>query len=91
MAQAQGGQGSNGQESAKAAVPRDARWWTGLSGDAKNTFLEGYAASMSYSDPQDFKRSDQCCPRHVRDLLESKSSKGRGISGIGGPKGETHQ
>ena len=47
MAQAQGGQGSNGQGSVKAAVPRDARWWTGLSGDAKNTFLDGYTAAMS--------------------------------------------
>jgi hypothetical protein len=47
MAQAQGGQGPNGQESVKAAVPKDALWWTGLSGEAKNTFLEGYTAAMS--------------------------------------------
>ena len=47
MAQVQGGRGSNGQGSVKAAVPRDAGWWAGLSGDAKNTFLDGYTAAMS--------------------------------------------
>lgn len=47
LAQAQGGQGSTGQETLKSAVPRDARWWAGLSGDAKNTFLDGYTAAMS--------------------------------------------
>lgn len=32
----------------KAAAPRDARWWTSLSGNTKNTFLEGYKAAMSH-------------------------------------------
>lgn len=47
MAQAQGGQEPDGQGPAKAAAVRDARWWTGLSVDAKNTFLDGYTAAMS--------------------------------------------
>jgi hypothetical protein len=42
-------QGAGGQESpGKAAVPRDARWWASLSGNTKNTFLDGYKAAMSH-------------------------------------------
>jgi hypothetical protein len=32
----------------KAAAARDARWWTSLSGNTKNTFLDGYKAAMRH-------------------------------------------
>jgi hypothetical protein len=42
-------QGAGAQKPpAKAAAPRDARWWTSLSGNTKNTFLDGYKAAMSH-------------------------------------------
>ncbi len=42
-------QGGGGQEPpVNAGVPRDAHWWTSLSGNTKNTFLDGYKAAMSH-------------------------------------------
>jgi len=40
-------QGASGEEPPVKAAVRDARWWTSLSGDAKNTFLDGYTDAMS--------------------------------------------
>lgn len=42
-------QGAGSQElPVKAAAARDARWWTSLSGNTKNTFLDGYKVAMRH-------------------------------------------
>jgi hypothetical protein len=41
----------------KAVAPRDARWWTSLSGNAKNTFLDGYKAAMRHASAKLFATS----------------------------------
>jgi hypothetical protein len=68
--------GAGGQQPlVNAAVPRNAHWWTSLSDDTKNTFLDGYTAAMSHVSNRLFSE----CADKMKKITSKITSDGRTV------------